>query len=172
MKKQFIETGKITGTHGIRGEMRVQPWSDSPEFLTEFDLLYLDGKGKEPLKIKTSRVHKNMVLIKAEGVDTVEQAEKYRDRVIFLNRQDVKLPKGSHFIDDLIDCKVFDTVSGDFLGLLCDVSETGANDVWHIKAENGREYLIPAIKEVVDSVDVDGGIIKITPLKGIFDDED
>lgn len=172
MKKQFIETGKITGTHGIRGEMRVQPWSDSPEFLTEFDLLYLDGKGKEPLKIKTARVHKNMVLIKAEGVDTVEQAEKYRDRVIFLNRQDVKLPKGSHFIDDLVGCEVYDTAGGELLGKLCDVSETGANDVWHIKAENGREYLIPAIKEVVDSVDVDGGIIKITPLKGIFDDED
>lgn len=171
MKKQFIETGKITGTHGIRGEMRVQPWSDSPEFLTEFDLLYLDGKGKEPLKIKTARVHKNMVLIKAEGVDTVEAAEAFRNKVIYLNRDDVELPEGSHFIDDLVGCEVYDTAGGELLGKLCDVSETGANDVWHIKAENGREYLIPAIKEVVDSVDVDGGIIKITPLKGIFDDE-
>lgn len=172
MKKQFIETGKITGTHGIRGEVRVQPWSDSPEFLAEFDVLYLDREGKISLKIKSARAHKNMVLMKIDGVDTVEAAEAFRNKVIYLNRDDVELPEGSHFIDDLVGCEVYDTAGGELLGKLCDVSETGANDVWHIKAENGREYLIPAIKEVVESVDVDGGIIKITPLKGIFDDED
>ena len=66
MKKQFIETGKITGTHGIRGEVRVQPWSDSPEFLAEFDVLYLDREGKSSLKIKSARAHKNMVLMKID----------------------------------------------------------------------------------------------------------
>ena len=171
MKKQFIETGKITGTHGIRGEVRVQPWSDSPESLAEFDVLYLDREGKSSLKIKSARAHKNMVLMKIDGVDTVEAAEAFRNKVIYLNRDDVELPEGSHFIDDLVGCEVYDTAGGELLGKLCDVSATGANDVWHIKRD-GREYLVPAIPDVVDEVDIDNGIIKISPLKGIFDDED
>ena len=172
MKKQFIETGKITGTHGIRGEVRVQPWSDSPDFLTSFKFLYLDGEGTRKIVVKAARAHKNMVLMKLDGVDTIEQAEAFRNKIVYINRDDANLPKGSHFIEDLLGCKVYDSQSGDFLGELCDVSKTGANDVWHIKGEDKKEYLVPAIPDVVDSVDVDGGIIKITPLKGIFDHED
>lgn len=172
MKKQFIETGKITGTHGIRGEVRVQPWSDSPDFLTSFKFLYLDGKGTRKIAVKAARTHKNMVLMKLDGVDTIEQAEAFRNKIVYINRDDANLPEGSHFIEDLLGCKVYDSQSGNFLGELCDVSKTGANDVWHIKGEDKKEYLVPAIPDVVDSVDVDGGIIKITPLKGIFDHED
>lgn len=172
MKKQFIETGKITGTHGIRGEVRVQPWSDSPEFLTSFKCLYLDENGARKIAVKAARAHKSMVLLKLDGVDTVEQAEAFRNRIVYINRDDANLPEGSNFIEDLLGCKVYDSQSGELLGELCDVSKTGANDVWHIKGEDKREYLVPAIPDVVDSVDVDGGIIKITPLKGIFDDED
>ena len=172
MKKQFIETGKITGIHGIRGEVRVQPWSDSPDFLTSFKFLYLDGEGARKIAVKAAKTHKNMVLMKLDGVDTIEQAEAFRNKIVYINRDDANLPEGSHFIEDLLGCKVYDSQSGDFLGELCDVSKTGANDVWHIKGEDKREYLVPAIPDVVDSVDVDGGIIKITPLKGIFDHED
>ena len=172
MKKQFIETGKITGTHGIRGEVRVQPWSDSPDFLTSFKFLYLDGEGARKIAVKAARTHKNMVLMKLDGVDTIEQAEAFRNKIVYINRDDANLPEGSHFIEDLLGCKVYDSQSGNFLGELCDVSKTGANDVWHIKGEDKKEYLVPAIPDVVDSVDVDGGIIKITPLKGIFDHED
>lgn len=171
MKKQYIQTGKITGTHGIRGEMRVDPWCDSPEFLTRFSVLYLDGQGKNRLDIKSARAHKNIVLLKAEGIDTIEQAETLRNKIIYINREDARLEEGSHFIEDLIGCRVLDLESGREYGSLCDISKTGANDVWHILSEDKKEYLLPAIPDVVKSVDVDGGIIKITPLKGIFDDE-
>ena len=113
-----------------------------------------------------------MVLLTVEGITDIESAEQMRNKVIFIDRNDVKLPQGSHFIEDLIGCEVLDTSTGKKLGELCNVSTTGANDVWHIQTENGKEYLIPAIPDVVDQVDIDARKVTITPLKGIFDDED
>ena len=170
MKKSFLETGKITGTHGVRGEMRVHPWCDSPEFLTEFKRLYLDDKGEEYIKVVRSRAHGNMVIMKAEGVDTIEQAEKLRNKVLYISRKDAKLDDGAYFVQDIIDCRVIDADSGKEYGTLSDVSQTGANDVWHIATESG-EVLIPAIPDVVQDIDIDGGVISIRPLKGLFDDE-
>lgn len=169
MKKRYIETGEIVGTHGIKGEVRVQPWCDSPEFLTQFKTLYLDTKGSK-IKINSSRAHKNIVLMKIKDVDTIEQAEALRGKVLYLDRNDAKLPEGSYFQCDLFGCDVFDADTQEHLGVITDVSQTGANDVWHIKRE-GKEYLIPSIPDVVINVDIDAGKVIIRPLKGIFDDE-
>lgn len=170
MIKDYLEIGKITGTHGIRGEMRVQPWCDSPEFMKKFKTLYLDKKGEKPVKV-SCRPHGHMVIMKAEGVDSVEEASKYREKVLFMKRSDAKLPEGKYFIQELIDCTVLDADNEKkCYGTLTDVSQTGANDVWHITNETG-EYLIPAIPSVVIDTDVVSGIIKIRPLRGIFDDE-
>ncbi len=170
MIKDYLEIGKITSTHGIKGEMRVQPWCDSPEYMKKFKTLYLDNKGEKPLKV-SSRPNGNMVIMKAQGVDTVEEAARYRDKVLYMKRSDAKLPEGTWFIQELIDCTVVDADDESIVyGVLSDVSQTGANDVWHIM-QNEKEYLIPAIPSVVISTDVVEGIIKIRPLKGIFDDE-
>lgn len=171
MIKDYLEIGKITGTHGIRGEMRVQPWCDSPEFMKKFKTLYLDKKGEKPLKV-SCRPNGNMVIMKAEGIDSIEEASKWREKVLYMKRSDARLPEGQYFIQELTDCKVIDADDeSKTYGILTDVSYTGANDVWHITDEKGREYLIPAIPPVVISTDVVNGIIKIRPLRGIFDDE-
>ena len=170
MKKQFLETGKIVGTHGVRGEMRIQPWSDTVDFLCTFDTLYLDEKGEKALDIIASRPHGNVVLIKAKGVESISEVDTLRGKILYINRDDVALEEGRHFIDDLIGCSVSDADTAKSLGKLTDVSQTGANDVWHITAQ-GKEYLVPVIPDVVVSVDVDTGKIVIRPLKGIFDDE-
>ena len=169
--KKFIETGKIVGTHGVKGMVRVQAWSDSPEFLTQFKNFYLDKEGESKLVATAVRPHGNVVLIAFKGVNSIEEAEKYRNRVLYLNRKDIKLDEGRYFIDDLIGCAVTDADSGDLLGTLSDVSETGANDVWHI-LRDGKEYLVPAINEVIVAVDIEKQSIILRPLKGIFDDED
>lgn len=170
MIKDYLEIGKITSTHGIKGEMRVQPWCDSPEYMKKFKTLYLDNKGEKPLKV-SSRPNGNMVIMKAQGIDTVEEAARYRDKVLYMKRSDAKLPEGTWFIQELVDCTVVDADDESIVyGVLSDVSQTGANDVWHIM-QNEKEYLIPAIPSVVISTDVVEGIIKIRPLKGIFDDE-
>ena len=171
MKKQFLETGKIVGTHGVRGGVRIQPWCDSPEFLCSFKKLYLDENGQDFLSVIKLQPHGNIVIGILKGVDSIEAAEKYRNRVLYINRRDIKLEAGRYFISDLLGCKVFDTDSGEALGEIVDVSETGANDVWHIK-RGEKEYLIPNIPDVVIKVDIDGERVELRPLKGIFDDED
>ena len=170
MIKEYLEIGKITSTHGIKGEVRVQPWCDSPEFMKKFKTLYFDKKGEKPVSV-SCRPNGNMVIMKIQGVDTVEEASKYREKILYMKRSDAKLPEGTWFIQELIDCKVVDADDENIsYGILSDVSETGANDVWHITKED-KEYLIPAIPSVVISTDVVEGIIKIRPLKGIFDNE-
>lgn len=170
MFKQYLEVGQIVGTHGVRGEVRVNPWCDSPDFLKKFKTLYYDSNGGKSVKIKSSRVHGNVVLMQLEDISTVEQASALKNKILFMNRKDAKIPDNTYFIQDLMDCKVIDADSGVDYGILTDVSETGANDVWHITKDN-KEYLIPAIPSVVIDTDVMTGIIKIRPLRGIFDDE-
>lgn len=171
MKKNYLETGKVVGTHGIRGQVRIQPWCDSPEFLCAFKKLYLDIDGKEAVKVTSAKPHGNIVIASFKGVDTIEQAECYRNKVLYIDRKDVKLEEGQYFIEDLIGCNVYDVNSNDLLGKISDVSQTGANDVWHIECD-GKEYLIPNIPDVVISVDIESEKVVIKPLKGIFDDED
>jgi len=170
MKKQFLETGKIVGTHGIQGEMRVEPWADSPESLDKIKTFYFDD-GKTPLKIKSSRVHKNLLLIKADSVDSIEKADLLRGKIIFVNRDDLILEEGQTFVQDLIGLTVRDGNTDKIYGEITDVFKTGANDVYSIKSENGGEYLFPAVKHMIKSIDVDLGVIEVLPIAGIFDEE-
>lgn len=168
MKKQFLEIGKIVSTHGVRGEVKVLPWCDSAEFLTEFEELYFDG-GKTPIQIENARVHKGMAILKLEGVSTMDQANLYRGKVLYMDRDDVELEPGTYFIQDLIGLSVIDADTGEEYGTLCDVTQTGANDVYHIKAPDGKEYLIPAIEQVIEKTDLTQGKLLIHPLEGLFE---
>ena len=170
MKKQFLESGKIVGTHGIKGEVRIDPWCDSPEFLCAFKKLYLDDKGDTFLEV-CSRPHKNIVLSKIRGVDTIEQAERLRGKVVYIDRSDISLGEGVNFVQDLIGLDVIDSESGISYGKISDVLRTGANDVYEITAADGAKYLAPVIDEVIISKNIDEGFVLIRPMKGIFDDE-
>ena len=172
MIKEYLEIGEIVGTHSIHGEVRVNPWCDTPEFLKKFKTLYFDCEGKAPIKVVSARPHGNVALLKFDGIYSIEQAQKLRGKVIFMCRKDAKIPKNQYFIAELIGCEVFDADDESITyGNITDVSQTGANDVWHI-TNNGREYLIPAIPDVVIHTDVSANRVVIRPLKGIFDDED
>ncbi|MEE0855813.1 MAG: ribosome maturation factor RimM [Ruminococcus sp.] len=171
MRKQFLDTGKIVGTHGIRGEVRIDPWCDSPEFLCAFKKLYLDENGETFVEVK-SRPHKHIVLAKIKGVDTIEQAERLRGKIVYINRADIQLDEGVNFVQDLLGLEVTDAESGRVYGKITDVLRTGANDVYEITDDSGKKYLAPVIDEVIRETNVDGGYIKITPMKGLFDDED
>lgn len=168
--KKYLEIGQIVGTHGIKGEVRINPWCDSPDFLASFKVLYKDS-GKTAIEVSRARAHQRIVIAKLKGIDNVNDAAVLRNTVLFIDRDDAEIPKGSYFIQDLIGCEVRDIDSGEVLGTVSDVSQTGANDVWHIK-RGEKEYLIPAIPDVVIETDVENSLIKIRPLKGIFDDED
>lgn len=169
MKKNYLEAGKIVGTHGVKGMVRIQHWCDSSEFFCRLKKLYLDDKGTNKIDIN-SKPHGNVVIATIKGVGTIEEAEKYRNKIVFMDRKDAGLEDEQYFISDLIGLPVYN-VKNTYLGKVSDVSRTGANDVWHIKNDLD-EYLIPCIPDVVVSVDIDGEKIIINPLKGIFSDED
>ena len=169
-KQVFLEAGEIVGTHGVRGEVRVRPECDSPELFSTLRTVYWDAEGKRSVRMK-AHPHKNIALAKLDGVDTVETAAALRGTMLYLNRRDLKLEKGRYFICDLIGTQVIDHETGTVYGECTDVTHTGSNDVYHMRTPDGREILIPAIPDVVREVDVDGGIIRIFPMLGLFDDE-
>ena len=127
-RKPFLEAGQIVGTHGVRGEVRVQPWCDSPEVFASLKTLYWDAAGTQPVRVK-SRVHKNLALAKIEGVDTVQDAALLRGRILYLDRRDLDLGD-RYFIQDLVGLAVVDAESGTVYGELTDVSNNGANDTY------------------------------------------
>ncbi|MDO5559187.1 MAG: ribosome maturation factor RimM [Oscillospiraceae bacterium] len=170
MSEKFLEVGKIVTVHALKGEVKIQPWCDSPDFLCEFDTLYLDTNGENTLEVEKSRVFKNMVITKFCGYNTVEEAAALRDKVLYIDRDDVELPEGVFFISDLIGMQVEDAQSGQNYGTITEVMQTGANDVYAVNGQ-GREYLIPAIPDVVKSTDLENKKMLITPLEGLFDDE-
>ncbi|MEG0546214.1 MAG: ribosome maturation factor RimM [Oscillospiraceae bacterium] len=171
MIKQYLEVGQIVGTHGVKGELRVNPWCDNVEFLNDFNVLYFDKEGNEKLTVTGSRPHGNVVLLTIDGIDTIEKGATLKNKILYIKREDAKLEKGTWFIEDLMGCNVIDVDTGKNYGKITDVSQTGANDVWAITNNENEEVLIPAIKSVVIETDVENEIIKIRPLKGLFSEK-
>ncbi len=171
MKNKYLQVGKIVTTHGVRGEVKLQPWGNDPDNLCTFKVFYTDKEHK-PFKVMRSRNHCGMILIQFEGIDTKESADKLRGTVFCIDRDDDTLEEGQYYWQDLMGLDVIDVDTGKEYGKLCDITETGANLVYHIKFADGSINLIPAIDDVVISVDLDENIMKIRPLKGLFDDDD
>lgn len=165
--KRFLETGRIVAIHALKGEVRVDPWCDSPDFLCEFDKLYFD-KGNTPVEIESARPHKNVVIMKIKGIDTPEAATALRGKILYMDREDVELPAGTYFVQDLIGLEVVDAADGTVYGCLAQVSNTGANDIYTVKNED-NEYLIPAIPDVIEKTDIEGGRLYIHRIEGLFE---
>ena len=171
MEKAFMEIGKIVGTHGVRGEVKIEPWCDSPAFLCKFKTLYLDKDGKTALEAETLRPHKTNVLGKFKTIKTMEEAEAMRGKVLYMAKEEAHLPKNRWFITDLIGCKVLDADNGTVYGKIADVYlNPKANDAWLVKDETGKETMIPAIPSVIKQVNVEQKQVKIHALPGLFFD--
>lgn len=171
MLKEYLEAGKIVGTHGVRGEARIEVWCDTPDSICKLKKMYLDEKGISELKISSARPHGNIALVKFKGFEKIEDVEKYRGKVLYINRNDIKLENGRSFIQDIIGCSVIDIDTNENYGTVTDVITGIANDIWCVE-NNGKEYLLPAIDSVIAEKKLEESVILIKPLKGIFDDED
>lgn len=165
--KEYMETGKIVTTHGVHGEVKVQPWCDEPAFLAGLSEVRV-GAPENPVEVQRARVQKNMVVMKLQGIDTLEAAAGLRGKLLYIHRDAIPLEEGEYLIQDLLGLSVYDADTGALYGTLCDVSKTGANDVWHIRFPDGTERLIPKIPQVVLQVDIAGGRVEIRPLEGLF----
>lgn len=172
MDKEFLEAGKIVSTHGIKGEMRVQPWSDDSSFLKDFKILYFDSEGKKSVGVESARAHGTVTLLKLQGVDSIEDAESLRGKIIYINKADKPLSEGEYYVNDIIGLKIIDESNGELLGTVKGVESYPANDVWKISCTDGREVLIPNVPVIVKKVVLSEGNVYIYKMKGLFDDED
>ncbi len=194
MNEKYLEAGKIVSTHGIKGEVKVLPWADSPDFLTRFKTFYLVGSDAHiapviaagndaaaarrqeasgdaslrntALAVEASRVQKSCVLIKFRGIDTVEDAQKLRDRVISIARDDPKIPAGTVFQADLIGMPVF--ADGAEIGKITEILSMPASDVWVVKGE--KTYMIPNVKAFVPAIDLSLGYVNVNLIEGMETD--
>ena len=160
MKKRFLEAGQIVSTHGIAGEVKILPWCDGPEFLKEFDTFYIEGTA---YPVEQARVHKNMLLCKLSGVNDMNAAQVMKNKVVCIDRDDARIPEGRVFISDLIGLPVY--ADGQEIGVLKDVYTGPANDVYIVKGE--REYMIPAVSEFLEDVNVDEGYVRVRLIEGM-----
>lgn len=161
MKKEFLEAGKIVNTHGVKGEVKIQPWADSADFLRRFNTIYIDGAA---VRMISSRVHKGFLIALLEGVQDVESAMKLKNKVIFINRSDAGLEEGEFFIQDILGAEVVGE-DGEVLGKLADVLDLPAGRIYVVKGE--REILIPARPEFVLNTDVEAGKITVRMMEGL-----
>lgn len=169
MKQQFLEAGRITKLQGLKGELRMQYYCDGPERLDGLKTLYLD-KGKTPVGLTASRYLKSDVtVIKLEGIDTPEDAQKLIGKTLYLNRNDLELSEDEWFIADLIGLSVVDADNGRVYGKIDEIYQNGSTDVYSLRTPGGKQYLFPAIPEVLLETDLDGGKIVIRPLPNLFE---
>lgn len=166
--EQLLQVGVISSTHGIRGEVKVFPTTDDPDRFRKLKQVILDtGREQKDLEIEGVKFFKQFVILKFKGIDNINDIEKYKGKSLFVTRENAQpLGEDEYYIADLIGMEVY-LEDGSHFGTLKDVMETGANDVYIIKTEEGKEVLIPAIYECILDVDVEAGKMEIHLLDGL-----
>lgn len=168
--EDFLQIGVISSTHGIKGEVKVFPTTDDVNRFKKLKEVYLDtGKEKLTLHPESVKFFKQFVILKFKEFNNINDVEQFRQKSLWVDRQNaVKLRKDEYFIADLIGLKVI-TDEDKTLGVLKDVLQTGANDVYIVETEDGKEVLLPAIKECVLKVDVEAGEVLVHVMPGLLD---
>lgn len=168
--EQFLRVGVISSTHGVRGEVKVFPTTDDPARFLDLQSVILDtGKEQKELKIEGVKFFKNQVILKFKGYDNINDIEKYKGMDLLVSREDaVPLEENENFIVDLIDMTVV-TDQGETLGVLTDVIQTGANDVYVVEMPDKKEVLLPAIRDCILDVNVEEKRMLVHVLEGLLD---
>ena len=168
--KKYLEVGKINNTHGVRGELKLTLWCDDIEYLKQFKTLYFDDKGEKTVELLSARPQKNLAIIRLDGIDTMEKAEKLKGKLLYCDRDDAKIEEGSNYIADLIGCYVVDIDTEEEYGQVKDVLNYGSCDIYDIESW-GKHTLIPATDDIVKEINVEYKVIRIKKMKGLFDED-
>ena len=169
-KKQFLEIGKIINTHGVRGEVKIDPWCDSPEVITNLSNILLPAQDGNLREVRVTRafVGRGQAVLALEGVSDMDAALRLKNTVVYAKREDIPLEEGASFIADLIGLPVTDADTGRVYGTVKDVSQMPSSDMYTVKTEKG-DVLFPAVREFVVKVDTEEGIF-IRPIPGFFEE--
>ena len=166
MKKEKLEVGQIVNVFGIKGFVKLYPYVDNINRFDELKNVFIKNNKFE---IEQVKYQKNMVLIKFKGIETVEQAEKLRNSIVEISRTDaIPLEEGQYFIADLIGLNVY-LENGEKLGVLEDIYNTGSSDIYVVKNELGKQFLLPYIDDVIKNIDLDNEKITVHLIKGLIE---
>ena len=162
MENKYLESGKIINTHGVRGEVKIDPWADSPEFLTEIETFYIDGKAYPVIR---ARVHQRFVIAQLEGVSSMDEAERLKNKVIYIDRDEADLDEDEYFLTDLIGFTAVSAADGVTLGKVTDILTLPGGDICEIKGQ--REILVPLRPEFIVGRDMEAGILTVSLIEGM-----
>jgi 16S rRNA processing protein RimM len=165
---KYLEIGQIVNTFGIKGMVKVKPFTDNIERFSNLEKIYIKNKsGQTEYKIQEVKYHKNMVLIKFEGIENPEQADLLRNSYLIVDREtEEPLEAGRYYIVDMIGLDVF-TDDNEYLGKLEDIYNTGSNDIYVVKNELGKQVLLPAIEDVIKNIDMDNKKVIVHLIPGL-----
>lgn len=166
--QEYLEVGQIVNTQGLKGGVKVNPFTDDMKRFEKLKKIYVQNKNDlKEYEIQQVKYFKKQVLLKLKGIETIEEAEKLKGMFLKIDKKDaIRLPKDTYFIADLLGIKVV-TQEGEELGNIVDIYPTGSNDVYVIKSEEGKQLLIPAIKQVIQNIDLENKKMIVCLLEGL-----
>ena len=172
--KMYIEAGEFVGVHGINGELKLYPWCDDVSFFDGIKKIYIKFNNnnnvcEKSYVLKKAHLHKNIILIQLEDIDTVEKARQLVSEVLYVNRKDIKLKKGRYLIQDMIGLKVVDANTNEEYGVIKDISRPANCDIYTIETKNG-DVLFPAVPKFIDEISIEKNQITIKPIEGMFNE--
>ena len=162
MKQAYIEAGRITSTHGVHGEVKIEVWLDTPEDLKHYRRIFIDGQER---KISV-RQQNRFVIVKLHQIDDINAAQPLKGKTVFIAREDAPLPPGGYFLQDLLDAKVV-LEDGSPVGVLTEILERPANNVYVVTDPDGKEILIPVVPAFIIRADAENGIVTVRLLEGM-----
>jgi 16S rRNA processing protein RimM len=173
---RYIECGKIINTHGCRGDVKAEPWTDTPRDLIDLGRVFIgDGEDKKEIKIlRGSVMQGRFLMLSLEGVESMDAADALRNTVLYAAREDFHLAEGQYFLSDALGLPVYDTREGregNLLGTVTDISPNAASDIYTVKTPDGAEVLVPAIPVFVTEV-IPGECVRMSPIDGMFENSD
>lgn len=163
MKQAYIEAGRITNTHGVRGEVKIEVWLDSPADLQQYRRVFIDGQER---KLLSARPQNRFAIARLEGVDDVNAAMPLKGKTVMIAREDAPLPPGGYFLQDLLDARVV-REDGTPVGVLTEILERPANNVYVVTDPEGKEILIPAVPAFILGADAEEGVVTVRLLEGM-----
>lgn len=166
---EYVMIGQIINTHGIKGDLKVYPYTEDVERFSDLEKIYI-GEGKEPFDIGKVKYHKGMVLLKLKSFDNINEVLHFKEEYLYIDEENiVELPENNYFIDDLIDCNVYD-MGEKYIGYVKNVLQNTGNDIYVVKNDDKKEeYLIPGVTSFVKKIDVSNQKILIDPIDGMIE---
>ena len=163
MKQAFIEAGRITSTHGVHGEVKIEVWLDTPEDLKHYRRIFIDGQERKLLSV---RQQNRFVIVKLHQIDDINAAQPLKGKTVYIAREDAPLPPGGYFLQDLLDAKVV-LEDESPVGVLTEILERPANNVYVVTDPDGKEILIPVVPDFIIRADAENGIVTVRLLEGM-----